>query len=126
MSSPNAPLRILVVDDESIIADTLVMILCARGFDARAIYSGEDAAELARAWSPNFVVTDIIMGKMDGIALAIQLTHTMPLCKVLLMSGQNAAGELMAEAKKNGHEFPILAKPFHPESLFECITQADA
>ncbi len=39
--------KVLVVDDERVIADTLVMILNQSGFDARAVYSGEGALELA-------------------------------------------------------------------------------
>src|ERR1700744_529312 len=42
--------RVLVADDESVIADTLVMILKQAGFDARAVYSGEDALVQAESF----------------------------------------------------------------------------
>ena len=121
MPSEQASTRVLVVDDEPIVADSLVLILQGRGFDARAVYSGEDAAELALAWKPDVVITDVVMGKMDGVALAIYLAQTLPACKVLLISGHTAAEELINDSKKLGHDFPIMAKPCHPDRVFEFL-----
>lgn len=115
--------RVLVVDDEKIVADTLVMILRGSGKEARAVYSGEDAAEVAISWKPDFVLTDVLMGQMDGISLAIYLGQALPSCKVLLMSGNNAAEELLSQSREQGHDFSILAKPFQPQSLLEILGQ---
>jgi CheY-like chemotaxis protein len=113
------PIRVLVVDDERVVADSLALILRGRGFDARAVYSGEDAAEIALGWKPHALVSDVVMGKMDGVALAVYLSQVLPSCKVLLISGNIATEHLLNESKKLGHNFPILAKPFPPESIFE-------
>lgn len=121
MPTENAPTRVLVVDDERVIADSLVLILCARGFDARPVYSGEDAAELAVVWKPDAVISDVIMGKMDGISLAVYLAQALPTCKVLLMTAQIATEPLLAESRKLGHDFKILTKPFTPQSIFEFL-----
>ena len=126
MPDEQAPVRVLVVDDERIIADSIALILRGRGFDSRAVYSGEDAAELALTWMPDAVIADVVMGKMDGVALAIYLSHTLPVCKVLLISGNIATSEILDESKKLGHDFPILAKPFPPESVFEFLSQSGA
>jgi len=67
------------------------------------------------------VISDVIMGKMDGIALALYLGQALPACKVLLISGNIATEQLLSDSKKLGHEFPILAKPFHPDSVFEFL-----
>jgi len=121
MLSSQATIRVLVVDDERVVADTLALILRGRGFDARAAYSGEDAAEIALTWTPDAVIADVIMGKMDGVALAIYLAKELPSCRVLLMSGNIATEQLINESKKLGHNFPILAKPFSPESMFDFL-----
>jgi DNA-binding NtrC family response regulator len=113
--------RVLVVDDERIIADSLALILRNRGFDSRTAYSGEDAASLASEWRPHAVVTDVVMGEMNGIALATFLAQALPSCKVLLMSGNTLAGELLAASEERGYSFPILAKPFSPNSLLEFL-----
>ncbi len=130
MVSSQATIRVLVVDDERVVADTLALILRGRGFDARAAYSGEDAAEIALTWTPDAVIADVIMGKMDGVALAIYLAKELPSSRVLLMSGNIATEQLINESKKLGHNFPILAKPFSPESMFDFLglsrTSSDA
>lgn len=119
------PIRVLVVDDERVVADSLALILRGRGFDCRAVYSGEDAAELAITWQPHAVISDVIMGKMDGVALTIYLAHALPSCRVILMSGNLATQQLIDESKRQGYDFPILAKPFSPESLFEFLGPCD-
>jgi CheY-like chemotaxis protein len=126
MADEQAPVRVLVVDDERIIADSIALILRGRGFDSRAVYSGEDAAELAQTWKPDAVIADVVMGKMDGVSLAIYLAQAFPACKVLLISGNIATSELLDESKKLGHDFPILAKPFPPERVFEFLSQSGA
>ncbi len=126
MPDEQTPVRVLVVDDERIIADSIALILRGRGFDSRAVYSGEDAAELVLTWKPDAVIADVVMGKMDGVALAIYLSHALPACKVLLISGNIATSELLNESKKLGHDFPILAKPFPPDSVFEFLSGSGA
>lgn len=126
MPSDQSPLRVLIVDDERIVADSLAWILQGQGFNSRAVYSGEDAAELALSWKPDAVISDVVMGKMDGVSLAIYLAQTLPSCKVLLMSGNAATEELLNESKKLGHDFPILAKPFRPDSIFEFLSTSGA
>ncbi|HEX8712662.1 MAG TPA: response regulator [Terracidiphilus sp.] len=121
MPVEQSPIRVLVVDDEPIIADSFAQILRGQGFDSRAVYSGEDAAEVTLSWPPDAVITDVIMGKMDGVALAIYLAQTLPSCKVLLMSGNSATEQLVSASKKLGHDFPILAKPFPPQSLLDFL-----
>jgi CheY-like chemotaxis protein len=124
MSDDQTSARVLVVDDEHVIADSIALILRGRGFDSRAVYSGEDAAELALTWKPDAVISDVVMGKMDGVSLAIYLAQALPSCKVLLTSGNNATSQLLDESKKLGHDFPILAKPFRPECVFEFLSQS--
>ena len=113
--------RVLVVDDEHLVADTLVLILKGRGFDARAVYSGEEAAELSLTWAPDAVISDVVMGPMDGASLAIYLSQALPDCKVLLMSGNPDTIDLLNSAKNQGHDFPILAKPTPPNEILEFL-----
>jgi len=114
--------RVLVVDDERIIADTLAIILNQAGFDASAAYSGPDAITLARTAKPELIITDVILTPsepkgMDGIEAAIQIRGFLPTCKILLFSGQAATADLLENARARGHEFEILAKPVHPQDL---------
>lgn len=109
--------KVLVADDERVIADTLAIILNQSGFDATAVYSGEKAVEVARTLEPDMLISDVIMTDLNGIDAAIVIRKMLPGCKILLFSGQAATADLLDRARTQGHEFEILAKPVHPQDL---------
>lgn len=109
--------KVLVVDDERVIADTLAIILNQGGFDASAVYTGTGAVEKARQEKPDLIISDVIMPDMNGIEAAIKIRQILPGCKILLFSGQAATADLLEKARLEGHEFEILAKPVHPTDL---------
>jgi len=113
---PSKP-RVLVVDDERVIADTLATILNQNGFEASAVYTGAEAVARARTSRPDLVISDVIMQDMNGIEAAIRIRQNLPGCKILLFSGQAATADLLEKARAQGHEFEILAKPVHPQDL---------
>jgi CheY-like chemotaxis protein len=112
-------LRVLVVDDEILIADTLVQILNLSGFESTVAYNGEQAVEVARTTRPDVVITDVIMPGMSGIETAIRIRQCLPDCKVILISGQAAAANLLDKANAAGYFFEVLAKPVHPSVLLD-------
>ena len=109
--------RVLVADDERVIADTLAIILNQAGYNASAVYSGNAAVEQAQALKPDLLISDVIMPDMNGIDAAIKIRALVPTCKILLFSGQAATADLLENARLQGHEFEILAKPVHPQDL---------
>lgn len=121
MTFDQAPIRVLVVDDDHLVADSLALIVRGRGFESRAVYSGEEAVDIALTWKPDAVIADVIMGKLDGVALASYLAQVLPSCKVLLISGNLDAAEIMNESSHPGSTFPLLAKPVHPDLIFEFL-----
>src|SRR5579871_6455104 len=64
--------RVLVADDEQVIANTLAIILNQAGFEARAVFSGEKAIEALDTFQPDMLISDVIMTGMTGIEAAIQ------------------------------------------------------
>ncbi len=117
MTNGSTKPKVLVADDEQVIANTLAIILNQAGFEARAVYSGENALESIETFSPNMLISDVIMTGMTGIEAAIQIREKLPQCKILLFSGQAATADLLEKARSQGHEFEILAKPVHPTDL---------
>jgi len=109
--------KILVADDERVIADTLAMILNQSGFEARPVYSGEAALALASTFEPDMLISDVIMADLNGIDAAIRIRNVLPNIKILLFSGQAATADLLEKARAKGYEFEILAKPVHPQDL---------
>jgi len=114
--------RVLVLDDETIIADTLAAILSLHGYESAAVYRGEDAVERSRSFRPELVIADVVMPGMNGIEAAIAIRKMLPGCKILLFSGQAATADLLQEARRSGHDFDILSKPVHPDELLAKIS----
>jgi CheY-like chemotaxis protein len=125
MMEKNNP-RVLIVDDERIIADSLAMILNRSGFDARAAYSGEMMIETARNFQPDMLVTDVIMTGITGIEAAIMVREMLPSCKILLFSGQAITADLLEMARARIYEFELLVKPIHPTDLIARLRHSTA
>jgi len=111
--------RILVVDDEVIIADTIVQILNRNGFIAEAAYSGAEAIETARRTCPDLLLSDVLMPQIDGVEAAIAIRELCPDTRIVLFSGQAATVEILERAKERGHTFELLPKPIHPTQLIK-------
>jgi CheY-like chemotaxis protein len=115
---------VLVVDDESAIADTLTEILSRSGYAAMAAYDGNGALETALLAPPELLITDVVLPGMSGIELAITMRRIYPDCKVVLFSGQASSFDLLASAKHDGHHFTLLTKPVHPRELLSHVAES--
>ena len=102
MTNSQAKPKVLVADDERVIADTLAIILNQSGFEATAVYNGERAVEAARTLRPDMLISDVIMTDMNGIDAAITIRGMLPHCKILLFSGQAATADLLDRARVQG------------------------
>lgn len=111
--------RILVVDDEQSVANSLSWVLDREGFETRAAYSGEEAIETADTFLPNALICDVLMEGISGIETAVQIRRKFPLCKVLVISGHVSPADLVAGDAVKDHLFDFLSKPVHPRVLLE-------
>jgi CheY-like chemotaxis protein len=110
--------KILIVDDERLIADTLAEILTRDGFKVAVAYDGWQAIEMATLFKPNQLLTDVLMPQMNGVELAIAIRKMYPFTKIVLFSGQ-VGTETLLDAERQGYEFEVLAKPLHPTVLIQ-------
>lgn len=120
--SPYRPV-VLVVDDESVIADTLAEILNRSGYTGVAEYDGDSALETALLMPPEMLITDVVLPGMSGIELAITIRRVFPECKIILFSGQASTADLLAAARQDGHQFTLLNKPLHPQELLARVSE---
>ena len=109
----------MIVDDERVITDTLVTIFSQRGYEAKGVYSAEQALAFLEDWHPDLAVINVLLPAMNGIDLAIRIRSQWPECHTSLFSGQAATADLLELATKSGHTFEVLAKPVHPSELLE-------
>lgn len=114
--------KILIVDDERTIADTLALIFSSNGYEARTSYSAEQALEVLEEWRPDAAIIDVVLPGMNGIEFAIFLKASYQACQFLLFSGQPGTSDLLEEARRKGHLFEILAKPLHPSFMLATVS----
>ncbi len=113
---PGRP-TVLVVDDMQMVADTTAEILNRQGFRAVTAYNGVSALRLVEDLKPDYLLADIVMPIMNGVELAIAVARSQPATRIVLFSGQAGVTDFLREAKIQGYDFEILAKPIHPEKL---------
>ena len=113
--------KILIVDDERGLADTLCDILCRAGYDCRAEYSGSEALAHLEQSQPALVISDVMMPGLNGVDLAKKIRGRFPECRVLLFSGNAATHDLLLIARAEGYNFQVLAKPLPPRKLLAIV-----
>ncbi len=110
--------RVLIVDDEPVIADTLRTIFGKEGFDACVAYSTEDALVRARESAPDLLLCDINMPGRDGLELIQELLREQPDCRVMVLTGSVLGLRRVREGTRGLARPPsILIKPCQPDVL---------
>jgi len=121
VSKPSArpKLRILVVDDERLVRESVNMLLSYDGHQVETANDGEDALRKLAAENFDVVITDFEMPKMRGDSLAVAIKARWPEQPIILLS---AYGEIF---KAEGKQLPgvdlILSKPFLLETLRQAL-----
>ncbi|SPE17978.1 Response regulator receiver protein (fragment) [Candidatus Sulfotelmatomonas gaucii] len=110
---------VLLVDDEQLIVDTLAEILEGAGFFVLAAYDGWTALEKVARCRPEYLLSDVLMPKMNGVELAIAIRKMYPSTRITLFSGQAGISDILLDGKRQGFEFELIAKPIHPLKLVE-------
>ena len=120
--------KILVVDDERSIAETMRDIFRSAGYMAMCAFSGDEAIAKAADLCPDLLLSDVMMPGMNGFEVALQVKQICPECRLLLFSGQIATA-LLAQGfvqtfTESGYRYELLAKPLHPTELIRRVEDA--
>lgn len=115
--------KVLVVDDEKLIADSLAAILNQSGFEARASYSGAEAIRLTQEFCADILLCDVLMPLTNGVEAAIAIQEACPEMRIVLFSGQAATGDILRQAHDLGYDFELLPKPLHPNELLRALRE---
>jgi DNA-binding response OmpR family regulator len=111
--------RILIIDDEATIADSLAEILNDYGYKALAFYDGPAAITATREQCPDLVLCDVIMPRLNGVDTVLAIQEICSTARILLFSGQVSTTDILEKARANGHFFEVLPKPIHPDELLK-------
>jgi DNA-binding NtrC family response regulator len=113
--------RILVVDGESVAADTLAEILRQNGYASETAYEWNGALQKALISPPDLVITDVVLPGVSGVQLAVTIKRAYPDCKILLYSGQASTPELIRSPHWAPYDFTLLSKPVRPKDLLALL-----
>jgi len=116
--------RVLVVDDDPAVSDSMIVLLQIEGHEVRAVASGEAALELARSFRPQLVLLDIGLQGMDGYEVARQLRAQQAVDEKLCLVAVTGYGHEAAQARSQEAGFDRhLVKPVCPETLCELLAE---
>jgi CheY-like chemotaxis protein len=119
MSCTEQRRKLLILDDAPMVAETLALIASRHGFYPAVAQSAEEAIDMITTWEPDTAFIDVILPGMNGIEFADFLKTCYPSCRIVLMSGHPATGELLDAETRNGRSLPVLAKPLDPGEFLE-------
>ena len=115
-------MKILVVDDDTIVLDSCRRVLEAEGFDVHLVSSANKALEAVESGGFGLLLIDVKMPEHDGIWLIQEIKEKWPEIPIVTMSGYPTP-ETIADGIKLGAA-NFIAKPFTPDELLESVQQA--
>jgi len=107
--------RILVVDDEPVLAEMITMALRYEGWDVTAASDGASAVAAARDARPDAVVLDVMLPDMSGLEVLGKLRDHLPGLPVLLLTARDAVEDRIAGLSAGGDDY--VTKPFSLEEV---------
>jgi CheY-like chemotaxis protein len=117
------PLRILVVDDNADVANTLCMLLQLFGHEVCTAYDGPDGLQLAETFGPEAILLDIRLPGMDGYEVARRLRQREEFRQVMLVAITGLATTADRQKALDAGFDHHLAKPFAPDDLLKVLAR---
>jgi DNA-binding response OmpR family regulator len=109
------PARLLLVDDDAGIRDSLAAFLARSGFDVRAAGDGQQALDIIARDRPDLVILDVLMPRLDGREALRRLRRNSDWLPVILLTQVGEAGERAMALEEGADDY--LNKPFEPHEL---------
>jgi CheY-like chemotaxis protein len=116
--------KILVIDDDAIVRETIIQILEDGGYEVVSAEDGKRGLASFRGEKPDLVITDIIMPEKEGIQTITEIRHDRPDAKVIAISGGGRIGntDFLKIAQKLGAS-DVIAKPFDPDDFLNRVSR---
>lgn len=116
--------RILIIDDEASVRESIAWMLKGSGHEALLAASGLEGARLCRAERPDLAIIDIFMPEQDGIETIIALRREFREIPIIAISGGHATSNFLLSAAQKMGAVSILEKPFSLKELLKATTEA--
>lgn len=112
-------MKILIIEDEVSLADSLKALLTAKGFETEAVYDGTSGEEYARCGRYDLIILDVMMPGQDGYQVARKLRQDRCTTPVLMLTAKSAVEDRVAGLESGADYY--LAKPFDTRELLACV-----
>lgn len=112
-------MKILIVEDDRILADSLKDMLTKKGFDVEAVYDGEDGSQYAMLGVYDLLILDVMMPKMNGYEVARYVRSKRCSTPILMLTAKSSLEDRI-EGLNAGADY-YLTKPFDSRELLACI-----
>lgn len=112
-------MKILIIEDDRILADSLKEMLGKKGFDVETVYDGEDGAEYAELGVYDLLILDVMMPKLNGYEVAKRVRSKHCSTPILMLTAKSSLEDRI-EGLNAGADY-YLTKPFDSRELLACI-----
>ena len=112
-------MKILVIEDEKLLADSIQALLESKGFQVEAVYDGETGADYAELGIYDLLILDVMMPGMDGYQVARSVRSKRCATPILMLTAKSGLEDRI-EGLNAGADY-YLTKPFDSRELLACI-----
>lgn len=112
-------MRVLIVEDEVLLAESIKNLLEARGFEVETVHDGETGAEYAELGVYDLLIVDVMMPKLDGCQLARRLRTQHCSTPILMLTAKSGIEDRIAGLDAGADYY--LTKPFDSRELLACV-----
>lgn len=112
-------MKILIIEDEKVLADSLKTLLQSKGFEADAVYDGEEGAAYAETGMYDLLILDVMMPGLDGYQVVRRVRRERCTVPVLMLTAKSALEDRI-EGLNAGADY-YLTKPFDTRELLACV-----
>jgi two-component system, chemotaxis family, chemotaxis protein CheY len=113
--------RILVVDDDPAVRDSIAIMLESAGYFVDQAEQGVIALRLLRAREPDLVITDILMPQKEGIETIREIRLLLPHTPIIAISGGTEGGADYLKMAQTFGANAVMAKPFDTQAMLKLV-----
>lgn len=112
-------MKILIIEDEKLLANSLKLLLESKGFEVEAVYDGETGEEYAELGVYDLLILDVMMPKLNGFEVARRVRAKRCATPILMLTAKSSLEDRI-EGLNAGADY-YLTKPFDTRELLACI-----
>lgn len=112
-------MKILVIEDEKLLADSICNLLDSKGFETEAVYDGKSGREYAELGIYDLLILDVMMPEMDGYEVARRVRAHRCTTPILMLTAKSSIEDRI-EGLNAGADY-YLTKPFDSRELLACV-----